>query len=227
MVRTLDPVKWAEIQRLQKGTHVMSRIHKPVEDLIVYLLYDLEWLGADHVSVLTYALAAVAAYLMATGSLAPALILAIVVGVLDGVDGKLARLRRRPTLIGKLEHSFDMLYEQSWYAAFTWWAWSSTGDPTYVALGLAWLILDSLVRHVYNVTWIATGRSLKYHPGPARIVTKVDGRRSVYVLHMVAWYLVGAPLMAFYTILAHCGATALAYLALSFRAMREAGVRPS
>jgi len=223
----LNSKKWAEIQELQKGTHVISLLHKPVEDLIVYLLFDFDWIGADHISLLTYALAAVTAYLITKGSLALGLALAIIVGVLDGVDGKLARLRKRPTMIGKLEHSFDMLYEQSWYAAFCWWAWTSTREELYITLGLTWLILDSLVRHVYNVIWISTGKSLKYHCGAARLVTKLDGRRSVYILHMLFWYLVGRPLMAFWTILLHCGATAIAYLILGFKALHSAKTIPS
>jgi phosphatidylglycerophosphate synthase len=34
-----------------------------------------------------------------------------VAGILDGTDGKLARLGGKKTLIGKLEHSFDVLFE--------------------------------------------------------------------------------------------------------------------
>lgn len=215
----LNKEKWSAIQGLQKGTHLMSKIHKPLEDLLVYLLYDFSFIGADHISLLTYAFAGLAAYFFATGSLGTALALAVLVGILDGVDGKIARLRKKKTYIGKLEHSLDMLYEQAWYAAFTWWAWRSTGNELYVTLGLTWLILDSLVRHVYNVVWIATGTSLKYQGGVAQLVTKIDGRRSVYVLHMIAWYLAGMPLMAFWSILLHCGITAVAYLALGFRAL--------
>ncbi len=226
-MKLLDREKWARIQGLQKGTHLISLIHKPVEDIIVYLLYDHEWIGADHISLLTYGLAAITAWLFARGSIARGLLLAILVGILDGVDGKIARLRGKSTLIGKLEHSFDMLYEQCWYAALIWWIWSSTGERLYLALGLAWLLFDSLVRHVYNVVWVYTGKSLKRHPGVARIVTKVDGRRSVYILHLLFWYLVGRPFLSLWTILAHCSATAIAYIAIGFTLFRRAGLTPS
>ncbi len=222
----MNPEKWAEIQKLQKGTHFMSRLHKPFEDFIVYLLYDLKWVSADHVSLITYVFAGFTAYLFATGSLVPALILAVIVGVLDGVDGKIARLRKKPTLIGKLEHSFDMAYEQAWYASYTWWAWKYSGNDLYFALGLLWLILDSLVRHVYNVTWLATGKSLKYQKGAAQVITKIDGRRSVYVLHMILWYVIGKPLLAIWTILIHCASTVVAYIFLGFKAIKETTTLP-
>ena len=210
--------KWADIQKLQKGTHLMSRIHKPFEDFVVYLLYDFEFIGADLVSVITYALAFWAAYLLVIGELGMALLWMVVVGVLDGTDGKLARLRGKKTLIGKLEHSFDMLFEQVWYVAFTWYIWQATGSNTFLILGLVWLVLDGFVRHIYNVTWIATGKSLKYHGGMAGYVTLIDGRRSVYVVHMIAWFFLGTPSLAMYTILGHCALTAISYTFLAFKA---------
>ncbi|RLF22383.1 MAG: hypothetical protein DRN15_09125 [Thermoprotei archaeon] len=215
----VDRRKWEEIQKLQKGTHIMSLIHKPLEDIIVYLLYDMEFIGADHVSLVTYILAALTAYLFLAGEIGKAIVMAILVGILDGVDGKIARLRKRKTYIGKLEHSIDMLYEQAWYAAFIWASWSLTGSIPYLVAGIIWLILDSFVRHVYHVVWIATGKSLKYHGGVARYVTFIDGRRSMYVLHMLIWYLVGMPFFAIYTILGHCALTALSYTVLAFKIM--------
>lgn len=213
--------KWNDIRRLQKGTHLMSRVHRPFEDLTVYLLYDLEFIGADLISLVTYALAFWAAYLMVAGELALALALMVLVGVLDGVDGKVARLRGRKTFIGKLEHSFDMLYEQVWYVAFTWYVWQATGNNTFLVLGFLWLLCDGLVRHIYNVVWIATGKSLKYHGGLARYVTFIDGRRSVYVVHMIVWFVLGAPSTAMYTILGHCALTAISYTFLAFKATHE------
>lgn len=224
----MNKAKWEHIQKLQKGTHVMSRIHKPIEDFIVYLLYDLEFISADHISILTYILAFLTAYLMLTGNLLLALLLALLVGILDGVDGKIARLRQRKTLIGKLEHSFDMLYEQAWYASFTLLCWMDTGSLTFLALGLLWLILDSYVRHIYHIVWITTGKSLKYHSGIAAFITKIDGRRSVYVLHMIIWFLLSklVPQLcsytyAIYTILGHCFFTALSYTIISFRILHR------
>ena len=217
----LDREKWAKIQELQKGTHLMSRIHKPLEDIIVYLLYDLTFISADHISVLTYILAAMVSYFFITQKIVFALILAVVVGILDGVDGKIARLRAKKTLIGKLEHSFDMLYEQAWYISFIWYLYTTTGAQTFLVLGFIWILSDSYVRHIYNTFWLATGKSLKYYEGLAKKVTFIDGRRSFYILHMIIWYLIGNIAYALYTILIHCIATAIMYTYLSFKLMHK------
>lgn len=213
----LNREKWDKIQTLQKGTHFISKIHKPVEDFIVYLLYDLNFITADHISIATYVLAAIVVYLLITGNMIFALLIAVIVGILDGVDGKIARLRGKKTYIGKLEHSFDMIYEQAWYIAFIWYIWTSTGNISFLILGLIWLVMDSYVRHIYNVIWIATGKSLKYHGKIGQYVTFIDGRRSVYILHMIIWLLVWMPWNAIYTILGHCVATATTYTIISLK----------
>jgi hypothetical protein len=82
---------------------------------------------------------------------------------------------------------------------------------------MIWLIGDSLVRHIYNTFWIATGRSMRQYGGIAEKVTFVDGRRSMYILHMIAWYLVGLPEYAIYTILVHCLVTASAYFMIAMK----------
>lgn len=212
-----DRSKWERIRGLQKGRHLMSRVHKPFEDFIVYLLYDYRFIGADHVSILVYILAFTVVYLMIKGLLGPALVLAFIVGILDGVDGKIARLRGRKTIIGKMEHSIDMLYEQSWYAAYIWFIWSKTHVDIFLILGLIWLIMDSLVRHIYNTFWIATGKSLKYFGGIAEKVTYIDGRRSIYIVHMILWYIFGYPEYAIFTILIHCIMTVISYFILSIK----------
>ncbi|MHA1617005.1 MAG: CDP-alcohol phosphatidyltransferase family protein [Candidatus Njordarchaeales archaeon] len=213
----INKEKWTHIQQLQKGKHLMSKLHKPLEDIIVYLLYDLDFISADHISIITYILAFYVAYLFLKTNILYALILAFIVGILDGVDGKIARLRKRKTYIGKLEHSMDMLYEQTWYATYTWCLWTLYSSSQYLALGMIFLILDSFVRHIYNTFWIATGKSLKYSGGIAEKITMIDGRRSVYVLHMIIWYIIGKFNYSIYTILIHCGATAIAYFIISMK----------
>lgn len=74
----------------------------------MFTLTTLKYFGV--ISLVTYALAVWATYPRVIGELSMALLWVVVVGVLDGTDGKLARLSEKKTLIGKLEHSFDMLF---------------------------------------------------------------------------------------------------------------------
>ena len=55
--------------------------------------------------------------LFASGHLWWGRVLALLVGVLDGVDGKLARTKFETTESGKSEHSLDYLIELSWWTA--------------------------------------------------------------------------------------------------------------
>ena len=50
-----------------------------------------------------------ATFLFATGRLGWGTILALAVGILDGLDGKQARVKIETTKAGKLEHWFDAL----------------------------------------------------------------------------------------------------------------------
>jgi phosphatidylglycerophosphate synthase len=215
--------KWAEIKKLQKGRHFMSYIHKPFEDFFVYILYNVKFVTADIVSVITYILAFSVIYFFATDKPGTALIIMIIVGVLDGVDGKLARLRKKKTYIGKLEHSFDFLFEQAWWATFILYIFFTTDQVTFLYLGFVFIIIDGFVRHIYNTFWLATGTSLKdLKGGFVKILFRVDGRRSVYVLlHMVVWFLLGNLPYALYTMIVHSGLTALLYSILSFRNLNK------
>jgi hypothetical protein len=59
-------------------------------------------------------------FLLVTGHLGWGLALALVVGVLDGLDGKRARIKIETTKSGKIEHWFDALFEMSWWIALAW-----------------------------------------------------------------------------------------------------------
>lgn len=55
--------------------------------------------------------------LYASGYLWAGALVALAVGVFDGVDGKVARLKVQTTRIGKGEHVLDYCIEMSWWAA--------------------------------------------------------------------------------------------------------------
>ena len=64
--------------------------------------------------------------LFASGHLLLASGLSFVAGLMDGFDGKLARVKGMTTRVGAMEHSFDLLFEFSWLAA------SRAGAPGFV-----------------------------------------------------------------------------------------------
>jgi len=111
--RTLDVVAWW--------------INRPLENWVTRRIAD--WpSSANQVSAIVGCMAFAATGLFLAAWLLPASLLTLVVTVLDGVDGKLARVKGLTTRLGRLEHSLDQLYEQSWYIAFCWGIFPRRGD---------------------------------------------------------------------------------------------------
>ena len=75
----------------------------------------------------------------ATGWLWTALVLALITGPLDGVDGKLARTRVEFSKWGDLEHLLDKLLEYGWYLCAAWYFASVSGSA------LAWAIAALII----------------------------------------------------------------------------------
>jgi phosphatidylglycerophosphate synthase len=92
-------------------------IHPPIEGWIVKHLCA--WpVTPNQVTLLCNVVAYVGAYEFAAGSLWWAILVALSVGVLDGVDGRLARVKQLTSRIGGIaEHVCDSIYEYVWQFA--------------------------------------------------------------------------------------------------------------
>jgi len=91
-------------------------VHGPIEDFL-YLASLEDGDHAHQLTVMTNVVAWGATFLFATGRLGWGTILALAVGVLDGLDGKQARVKIETSKVGKLEHWFDAFFENSWWIA--------------------------------------------------------------------------------------------------------------
>ncbi len=95
------------------------------------------------VSLIATTIGLAGAALLYRGWIWPAFSLMLLVGWLDGVDGKLARLRFHYTRLGAAESYLDFLYENAWWFALTAHLYGSHGDAALVAGGA--LILGNLL----------------------------------------------------------------------------------
>lgn len=93
-------------------------VHRPIENKIVYHLSDL-WITPNQITILVNVVAYSVTFLFLTGHLLPASILTFAVGLMDGLDGKLARVKAMTSKLGSMEHPFDALYEFSWIVALS------------------------------------------------------------------------------------------------------------
>lgn len=110
--------------------------------------------------------------LYALGYLWAGALLALIVGVLDGVDGKLARLKVHMTKSGKGEHLLDYVVEMSWWMALAY-HFHATGQVRYAyVILLVFLAFISLERVARGFVQRRIGRK------PGRFLSVRAARRS-------------------------------------------------
>lgn len=165
----------------QNGTlDIPALIHAPIETAIVARLCRTS-VTPNQVTFVTLIIGLVTTFLLATGHLWLAAILALIVGVLDGVDGKLARVKVETTELGSWEHSLDYLVELSWWIALASWFHRSGELPT----AYGWLLLlftaDLLGRLAKRSVKQRLHRNLDDVSAFDRVVRYVAGRRNIYV----------------------------------------------
>ena len=109
----------------QKGTQDFpALVHAPIENFLVSQLCKTA-ITPNQLTVFSNIVAWGATFLFATGHLTAGTVLALSVGILDGLDGKQARLKIETSKMGKLEHWFDALFEISWWIALAYYLQSS------------------------------------------------------------------------------------------------------
>jgi len=181
----------------QKGSlDLPAWVHGPIETFLVSHLCRTS-ITPKQLTALCNVAAWAAAILFATGQLAWGTALALAVGVLDGLDGKQARVKVETSEAGKLEHWLDTFYELAWAFALAYHFHASgqlPGAYYYLLLLLASEGVDGLAK----VSIIRRYGRLIDELGPLdRIIRFVAGRRNIYIWILAAGLLLGAPAKAF------------------------------
>lgn len=173
-----------------KGTpDIPSILQAPLETWITRHLCRTR-VTPNAVTIFSSAMGAVMTVLFARGYLWAGLLLALVFGVLDGVDGKLARVKMETTAAGEWEHYIDHALEFSWWLALGY----SLG-----ALPFGWLIIggDLLGKLVSHPVKLHTGKPLYDFSRFEQRLRLVGARRDIYVGMLLIGMIVGAPRLAF------------------------------
>lgn len=182
---------------IQKGTlDIPAWFHAPIETFLVSHLCKTR-ITPNQLTLFCNVVAWIVTFLLATGRLGWGLALALVVGVLDGLDGKQARLKVETTKRGKVEHWFDALFEMSWWIAIAWHFRISGQLPSafdYLLLLLAAEGIDGLAK---GSVYFTTGKVIDELGPFERFVRLGGGRRNVYVWILTIGFLLGAPAKAF------------------------------
>jgi phosphatidylglycerophosphate synthase len=185
------------LDSIQKGPpDIPAWFHAPIETFLVSRLCKTP-ITPNQLTLFCNVVAWTVTILLVTGHLAWGLGLALIVGVLDGLDGKLARLRLETSKAGKLEHLFDALFENSWWIALAWHLSVSGKLPdafSYLALLIGAEVLNALARSSIVRYY---GKSISELGTFDRIFRLVGGRRNIYVWILVLGLICGTPAGAF------------------------------
>ncbi len=183
--------------KTQKGVlDFPALLHAPIEKWIVSHLCRTS-ITPNQVTLATAVLGIGVTLLYAFGYLWLGALLALVVGILDGVDGKLARLKVQTTEIGKGEHALDYCIEMSWWAALAY-HFHFGGQVRYAyAIWLAFFVFDVLDRLAKWSVERKLARSLDDVSRFDRVVRYVSGRRNIYTWLFASCLLIGQPALGF------------------------------
>ena len=184
----------------------------PFENFLVRRLAPTS-ITPNQITLFTLVIAAGVAWLFHAGWLRLGVTLALVVGVLDGVDGKLARLKLATSKLGELEHVGDFFYENGWYLSLASYLARSAERPALWYAGLLLVACDLVDSLLYLASQRHTGRMLDELSPFDRRFRAVAGRRNVYVMIFVVGFFAGDPATAFTVAVAWAATTVAVHAA--------------
>jgi phosphatidylglycerophosphate synthase len=206
----------------QKGTLdlIAWYFNRHFENIFVYIIADTK-ITANHITILVNLLGYFVVFLFLIQYWWIGLFLLILVNILDGVDGKLARLKNQESTVGHIEHSFDQLYEQAIYVGI--------GLASYFIIDLFFVIIvliimllsDSFNRHCSmqykEVMKITLADSSKFD----QLFRKFDGRRNIYTLHILIFGIFGHFQFVIFSICIHAIITSIIYSIQAIKHMKK------
>jgi len=176
----------------QNGTlDLPAYIHAPIENAIISRLCKTR-ITPNQITIAGFIIGCSATLAFAFGRIGLGIIAALILGIVDGLDGKQSRVKIEMTESGKWEHYLDYLIENSWWAAIAFNLWGSGQFPNafyFLALLVGSHLLDEFVKRAAKM---ATGRLLDDVAPFDRAFRLIAARRNVYVWMLAAGFLLGA-----------------------------------
>ena len=196
-IDTKDDITRAEkvlIEGACKGRNdlLATYVNKPIENFIVKHVAPSS-ITPNQITIITNLIAYLSSFLFLKGYLLYASLITFVVSFMDGVDGKLSRVKLASSHIGKMEHAFDFLFEHSWYVALAIYL-SNTFGAMPILLSTFILFFDGFS----NYCGSAFGKAIKSRPLQdygriEQLFRKFDGRKNSYIIFILIGVLLNAP----------------------------------
>jgi phosphatidylglycerophosphate synthase len=176
----------------QNGTlDFPAYVHAPIETAMVVLLCKTR-ITPNQVTIAGFIIGCGAIAAFAFGRVGLGILAALLFGIVDGLDGKLARVKIETTERGKWEHRLDYVIENSWWTAIAFHLWRSSQLPGafyFLALLIGSYILDEFAKRRAKM---AKGRLLDDVAPFDRAFRLIAARRNVYVWILAGGFLLGA-----------------------------------
>ena len=176
----------------QKGTlDFPAYVHAPIETAIVALLCKTR-ITPNQVTIAGFIIGCGATTAFVLGRIGLGLLAALAFGIVDGVDGKLSRVKVETTERGEWEHHLDYLIENSWWTAIAFHLWQRAQLRSafyFLALLIGSHLIDEFVKRRAKM---ATGRLLDDVAPFDQAFRLIAARRNLYVWVLASAFLLGA-----------------------------------
>jgi len=196
------------------STHPTDVVEKyvapPIENWLVHKLCDTA-VTPNLVTLLAIAVALTAASLFYQGWFFPAVLLAWITTVLEGVDRKLARVKLMTVPAWEFAPLTSLFYESTWYLALTAYL-ARTQNPIAWDVGIA-VTICNLCDNVLTAAFTQfRGKALDEMGWFDQRFRLIGGRRSIYLVMLLIGFLIGMLLPAFQAVLWWAVVTVLTHL---------------
>lgn len=185
-------------------------INAPIEKAIARRLAE-TGVTPNQITLFCNVLAYVVALLLFRGQLLAGAIGGMVVGVVDGLDGRQARVQVRTSRLGRVEHLLDKVYEVLWMVALAYFLSAGWSNARFVTELWVWVAAYFLDTAAYDVVKWRRGVQLDEATRIDAAIRLVAGRRNIYTSMLVVGVLLGRPAAAFHVIVWWAAATALVH----------------
>lgn len=178
------------IEGAQKGSLDLPAkvLHAPIENFIVSRLCEGS-ITPNQLTLVTNIAAWLVTWGILSGFLWTSLIGAALVGIMDGLDGKLARVKVMTSKVGELEHLFDMIFEYSWWLCLGWVLGGASLSSAAFMAGIGLVIVSFADTLIGVIFWVVHGcwhnRTIDNYTPFELTVRKFGGRRNIYIWLML------------------------------------------
>jgi phosphatidylglycerophosphate synthase len=196
----------------QNGTlDFPAYVHAPIETAIVSRLCRTR-ITPNQITIAGFVIGCGATAAFVLGRVGLGILAALIFGVVDGLDGKLSRVKVETTKRGEWEHHVDTFVENSWWAAIAFHLWQAGQLPSafyFLALLIVSHVLNGFAKRRARR---ATGRQLDDVARFDRAFRLIAARRNVYIWILAFGFLLNALPQTYVFICGWAALTAVVHL---------------